>query len=252
MPKKYTQLSKAPIQEAIIEFQLIANENVTMKDLNELSARWEDIFSKKDYTTTAFFGIDLKQQTKVDISADSRLVGVKMTSTSGREIVNAALDRFSVSILEPYKDWEELSGISRKYWSDYLDVCKPKSIKRIGTRVINNIKLTGLKGDLEEYFVAPPVIPEDLDQEIRSYLTRVTISDKTQRYLATVTQLFDGKIKKFDETDGVSIILDIDAYLNEMLNPSDESIWAALDDLHQFRNDIFFSNLTPKSKDLYK
>ena len=49
----------------------------------------------------------------------------------------------------------------------------------------------------------------------------------------------------------VTVIFDIDVYIEQAFSPASDAIWARYESLRQIRNDIFFSSLTEKAKELF-
>ncbi len=104
-------------------------------------------------------------------------------------------------------------------------------------------------GDFGEYLEAQPKIPDPLPQKLSQFLTRVGMVDDEAGLSAIVTHVFEGIVKPAELT----IILDIDASKHVALRQEqDHEIWEIFDQLHAFKNMIFFESLTEKAVRLFE
>lgn len=120
----------------------------------------------------------------------------------------------------------------------------------VAARYVNRLKLPLPVADLRDYLIAPPRVPEELPQTLRAYLTRVVIHDPSLENSAIVTQSFEPNPM---DTEHAAILLDIDAFKEVALKPAEhDEIDRVLSDLHRFKNDIFFGNITQKASKLFE
>src|SRR5436190_11817824 len=99
----------------------------------------------------------------------------------------------------------------------------------------------------KEYLTAPTRIPTKLSQRVTRFLTRVSIAQDAGALSAVITQAFEGIVGP----QKITVIFDVDTSKRcEFTN--DEEIWQALESLHEFKNEIFFSSLTEKAVRLFE
>jgi uncharacterized protein (TIGR04255 family) len=156
------------------------------------------------------------------------------------------MDGFTFSRLEPYDTWEEMKEEAVRLWEIYAASVSPDPITSVGTRYINVLKLP-LNRELKEYLTAPPTIPEGLNQELSSFLTRVEIRDPAIGSHGILTQALEGVRK-----DNAPIVLDIDVFITRQFDPQDEEFWYCLDQLRDFKNTVFFESITEKTTELFQ
>jgi uncharacterized protein (TIGR04255 family) len=100
-------------------------------------------------------------------------------------------------------------------------------------------------GDFGEYLTAAPRIPLELPQHVTRFLSRVSIV-RADAVSAVITQAFEGIVGP----KNVTVLLDIDTFKQEDF--SEEDIWVVLEELHDFKNEIFFSSLTEEAVRLFE
>jgi len=239
-------LPHAPIKEALIDIQIALPEKVTMEALNSKYAQIADQYPKHETLQRGEFGLhnDEGQPTKVTIGQS--VVGYRYTSEDGRRVAQFRTDGFTFSRLEPYDTWEEMKEEAVRLWEIYAASASPDPITRVGTRYINVLKLP-LNTELKEYLTAPPTIPEGLNQELSSFLTRVEIRDPTIGAHGILTQALEGV-----HEDYAPIVLDIDVFISRQFDPQDQEFWNSLDQLRDFKNTVFFESITEKSMGLFQ
>ena len=239
-------LPHAPIKEAMIDIQVALPERVSMEVLNSKYEQIADQYPKHETLQRGEFGLhsDEGQPTKVTIGQS--VVGYRYTSEDGRRVAQFRTDVFTFSHLEPYDTWEEMKEEAVRLWEIYAAAVSPDPITRMGTRYINVLKLP-FNTELKEYLTAPPTIPEGLNQELSSFLTRVEIRDPTIGAHGILTQALEGVHENY-----APIVLDIDVFITRQFDPQGQEFWNSLDQLRDFKNTVFFESITEKSMELFQ
>ena len=179
---------------------------------------------------------------------DLGVQGYFYKSTDQKLIAQFRNDGFTLNRLKPYTSWDELFPFAMELWALYTSLAEPEAVTRLALRYINHISFPPGPGDLDDYLLAAPPIPEELPQHIGPFQTRVTILDPQEACAANVIQVFDPG----PPGGSPSLILDIDAFKNTNLPPADPDVRVTLEYLHDFKNRIFFSTLTEKTLDQFK
>lgn len=239
-------LPHAPIKEALIDIQVALPEKVTMEALNSRYAQIADQYPKHETLQRGEFGLhsDEGQPTKVTIGQS--MVGYRYTSEDRCRVVQFRMDGFTFSRLEPYDTWDEMKEEAVRLWEIYAASVSPDPITRVATRFINVLQLP-LNAELKEYLTAPPIIPEGLNQELSSFLTRVEIRDPTTGSRGILTQALEGVHGKY-----APIVLDIDVFIARQFEPQEQEFWRCLDQLRDFKNTVFFESITEKTTELFQ
>ncbi|MBI4408948.1 MAG: TIGR04255 family protein [Gemmatimonadetes bacterium] len=146
-----------------------------------------------------------------------------------------------------YTSWEELSPQAFALWRQYVAVAEPESVTRLALRYINHIPLP-LSIELTDYLTAGPVIPPELPQYLEAFLTQVLIHDPTTEVAATIRQTLERGLTP----DKLTVLLDIDAFKATQLESDSPAIDQTFQQLHEFKNTIFFSSITETTAELFE
>jgi len=240
-------LENAPIVEALVDIRVKLPSDVDISNLESMGELISNQYPKKKKRMRFEGKIDFKDdKTPEHRDTLSWVDGYIYTSEDEKHIVQARLDGFTFSRLEPYQKWETLREEAQKLWSNYLKIASPEIITRVALRYINRLELPLPMGDFNEYLTSPPVIPQNLSQEISNFLTRVVIPEKPIESFAMVTQAFERVVN-----NKVPIILDIDVFKKKEYDVSKKDAWEDIDKLRDFKNRIFFEFITERTKELY-
>jgi uncharacterized protein (TIGR04255 family) len=162
-----------------------------------------------------------------------------------RKIVQFRVNGFSYHWLKPYDTWENFRDAARGLWTSYVDTAKPMAVIRVSLRYINSLELPFPMSDFGTYLTMPPRLPAELPQGVSRFLTRVSIDRNGAA--AVITQAFEG----LTGTSNVKVLLDI-ATSKQASFMKEEEIWSALEDLHTFKNEIFFNSVTEEAVRLFE
>jgi len=248
-PARHRHLKRAPIREALIDFRVQLAEGVTVQGLEQMAVQLEG-----DYPTK---GIIQTLQAQLDVAGpiikpDLRhgKLGVLLKSPDEKTQVQFRLNGFTLNRLKPYTSWEEIYPETIRLWRLYVEFAKPTVVVRLAARYINQLELPLPVINLRNYFIAPPQVPESLPQTLRAYLTRVVIHEPSLEHSAIVTQSFEPNPT---DKEHAAILLDIDAFKSVALKPVEhEEIDRVLNDLHRFKNDVFFGSITQRASKLFE
>ena len=122
----------------------------------------------------------------------------------------------------------------------------PCRIDRLGVRYVNRLDVPYFdEYSLDDYFTNTPKLFMKSKSGVEHFLTRLVLKlNHTQDINAVVIQTID------KPTDNIlPLILDID--VSAQLTQEDQAdIWSLLDRLREYKNDMFFHTMTPRSLDL--
>jgi uncharacterized protein (TIGR04255 family) len=125
MARIQSHLDRAPVTEALIDFQVRPRNGVDLEAVQALVNSIAGYASK---------GPIVRIETSWSVTKDdgtrntshSRELGVRLHSTDERHVLQARIDGFTLSRLEPYQTWELLVGEARRLWAVYLS--KPPDV----------------------------------------------------------------------------------------------------------------------------
>jgi uncharacterized protein (TIGR04255 family) len=244
MARAREHLQNAPIVEAVIDFRVSRQEQVS-------AGTFADIGSSigKQYKQT---GSIQSLQTRFGIDDGKLLEPWQMQTDIGwryqtaREIGQFRTDGFTFSRIAPYTTWKEVSDEAFRLWKIYVDAAKPREVSRVAVRYINRMQLTAVK-DLGEYLEAPPQLPDPIPQVIREFLTRVNVRDDKRIASAVIVQALEPTM----DQETISLLLDIDAFREVKEAPDDPALLSIFEQLRELKNAIFFASITEKIVEKY-
>lgn len=243
MPNQWPHLSNAPIVEAVIEFQFGISDNVTFDMLQSVADVLKEDFPIQEEKKSSIYKTVIKSSGPETEVYDQGLVGISAKSADNQKIVQLFRDRFSFSHLPPYKDWELLEKNAIDIWKVFLDKTNIGDINRVGVRYINKIELELPIDDFNNYVIGAPVIPEGLPQYLGAFDVRMLIPNKEIEADAVVNMSMNGLDK---EKNVVPIILDVDVSKVSKIKSDEESLHKILVGLRDYKNEIFFRNITDR------
>jgi len=156
---------------------------------------------------------------------------------------------FTYSKLAPYKKWNDLREAAKALWAEFVQVVKPEVVTRIAVRYVNVLPLPVDLDDFSSFLEAAPSVPKALPQGLASFLQRVVMVDPQQGRQAIVTQALENSQQAGNTVD---VILDIDAFRQIRAASSADEVWSGLDNLRDFKNDIFFEHITERTASIFE
>lgn len=240
-------LSRAPLREALIDFQFEAP--VSLDIVRSFAKVHKEHFGQDHDIWQASVGWNLSQS-GVGTSADRAAVGKRLDSTNPPHVLQVKTAGFTFSRLHPYDTWQSMRDSAWELWKEFAAMAKP-TVARTALRYINELKLPLPVSDFAEYLAAPPQVPAALPQSISGFLQRTVIVNQTAGCFAVVTQGLEDIPAGLAPQD-VTVVLDIDVFRYEAFPPDDDRLNRCLEDLHDFKNKIFFEYLTDRALELFE
>jgi len=249
MESKHPTLTKAPIKEALIDIQVKLPDDSKPKLFNVFFNQIKEKYPDQKIQRHAQYKVQPGAKEGPLEPRGSKIVGYQYISKDKTQVVQARLNGFTFSRLEPYTTWDEFRTEAQRLWKQYSDIAKPDSINRVAVRFINNLQLPMPIPDFAEYLTASPTIPNKLPQGISSFLTRNVIYYPEDNVQVIIIQALENIISN---TKPAPVILDIDAFIVSNEGITEEMAWETLEKLRQIKNDVFFESITEKLKEAYK
>lgn len=238
----------APIREAVIEIRPLEIEPTPVESLQQI----EPLLGEDYKRAEDLFEISAAIAAGSEVSAEARrkLIGYFFRSVDREYIVQAKLDGFAFSRLEPYIDWRDLRDNAKTAWAAYRSLLRPTAAGRIGVRYINRLDIPSddRHVTLEQYFRVYPELPSDIPQNITNVFLRLQIpqTDLPEQVTMIITQTGSPPARE----GVVSIVLDIDVFATGLF--SEEAIWDKIEMLRARKNQAFEACITDKTRDLIR
>jgi len=243
----FPNLSNSPITEALIDIQTTSDEPCTFESLISVKNSLINDFPNVEQQQAGIINFNFSKD-ESSASSNQEPTGFIMRTDDKLYAAQILLNRVSISRLKPYLDWSELRIRMERLWPIYRDVTSAVRVKRLAVRNINKLLLPDATKKLGYYFTNPMTIPDGLPQNYANYLVRAVIPDVDIDSVAIIQQILEG----ITPDNQISIIFDIDTFKEVDIDVNDkENIWSTIEELHRFKNRIFFNSITENTKELF-
>jgi len=242
-PREY--LSNAPIVEAVIDFRVTREPTVSPDTFVGLASSIGQKYSQvaSILSIEARFGIESGRL----LDPAQRRADLGWRYQADTEVAQFRVDGFTFSKLEPYTTWGAVFGEAFRLWKIYLNLAKPKQLSRIAVRYINRMRVSGNR-NINDFLAAPPMLPPPIPPVMRDFLARAHVADEARSSAAVIVQALE---PQFDP-NVMSLLLDIDAYHERVLVPSEPGLPAIFQQLRELKNEIFYAMITEKTAEMYE
>ena len=230
-------LRRSPIAEATLDVYVEAASDLTLDRLRTAAKTLETDFpvqvERRRFEAQLGFGPDGAHQSATALQAD----GYVCWSADKLNAVQFRVDGFTMNRLHPYPGWSRWFGEFERLWNTYLSVGTAMRVTRLGVRCINIVPVDP-NVSVEYYLTGPPVVPPNLDAAVRSFIHRTELATPDGSNINLVSLLQSGAAG----VQSVQLVVDVEVVKAVQFDPRD--IAKHFDELHQLRNQTFFSALT--------
>ncbi len=242
---KHPHFENAPIVEAVLDILVELPSNVNLDQIEKYHSLVEKKYPVKKKRIK--FGGKIEFSSNTIIPAKKEIFGFLFENKEEHKIVQARLDGFSFNKLKPYEEWNNFKTEAKDLWKKYCSLFKPKRIRRVALRYINEIKIPLPIRDFKDYILTMPDISPELPQGLSNYFMRLTIPDEKISANAVITETF-----KQPKNEKLPFILDIDVFKVIDYNINDTQLWELFEKLRIYKNKVFLNSITSKTKELIK
>lgn len=239
--------SKAPITEALIDIRAELSTPVLFEDLHAIRSQVHSDYPHEETRNRAEgvfqFGESLQA------SAQQKPWGLMFRNEAKNQVLQVGLSGFTFSRLEPYEDFEHLRDEARRLWDIYRQAAHPKKVTRIAVRYINQLNLPGPSVEPQDYLNIFPQVSDKLPPELRDFGAYFMSIALFQSDLKGVLSLREA-IAPPKIPDTISIVLDLDLYVEAPQVTDEHELWAFFDRLRDRKNVYFEACITDKTREL--
>lgn len=242
---------KAPIFEAVIDLKVGFPSQPSQKAFDEFAAQLADAYPVVTQITR--FQVDLNtssESKEVTTDCAQETLGVRLTSSDGKRIVQAQRAGLTYSFLSPYSNWEAFSEAAWEVWSKYLHMLKPNSVSRVAVRFINKIAIPATRFELEEYFNIYPKLPSSIPQDYTGVFLQMHMPQFDIGGDALAIVNFGST--RSDVAGSSMMILDFDVFRKRQYVADSAEILSDLNSLRDRKNELFEACVTDKCRELFQ
>jgi uncharacterized protein (TIGR04255 family) len=236
--------SRAPITEALIDIQAQLSQEVKLEDLTQMYSTIQTEYPKRE--DMLVFQGELMAGSSVGATASQTQIGYRFFSKDQKQIVQVRLDGFTFSRLAPYDRWETFREEAKRLWNIYQSLINPEAIVRLALRYINRLDIPLPVDELKDYLRTFPEVSADLPQGLSGYFMQLQIPQEDSATILILNQA----IVPPPEPAFVSVLLDLDLFLEQNLPLNETEIWSILEQMHKQKNKAFEACITQRTREL--
>jgi uncharacterized protein (TIGR04255 family) len=186
--------------------------------------------------------LDPRHQVPAPAGVESNLSGHHFLSEDESSIAQFRVDGFTFNRLRPYPGGDVVLAEALRLWAIYVRIAAPVAVSRAALRYINHI--TFPKARMADLLDAAPTPPEGCTGNvIQGFLDRIQCYDP-ESDLTVIRTIASAASKP--ATDGVSVIIDIDAFRRADMGVGEPELRVVLDNLRGVKNRVFFGSITDR------
>jgi uncharacterized protein (TIGR04255 family) len=246
----------APIVEAIIDLRVKQADGVGVNNFSQFVELNRDLYPYKEEVSNilgkAVFQVGESFDSQSSIT--SHPIGFRLTDKNKRYVVQARIDGFTFSALEPYDCWDTFCGEAKRLWENYKEISTVENIWRVAVRYINRLNLPITDGglDLQDFLATSPLIAKTEGQQVSGFFMQLQL---WQADLNSMLILNEAVAPPSDDLH-MSILFDVDLFQEKVTEPwsikDEQSVWDLLNILRKRKNAFFEASITDKIRELIR
>ena len=181
----------------------------------------------------------------VGATASQSPIGYLASHGDQKQILQLRLDAFAFSRLAPYDCWENFRDEAKRLWNIYQSLTHPEAIVRLALRYINRLDIPLPIGDIKEYLRTFPEVSSDLPQGLSGYFMQLQIPQENLGTMLVINQA----IVLPPTPNFVSIVLDLDLFLEGDIPDDEIALWHILEQMHEQKNIAFEACITERVRE---
>lgn len=245
------QYSKAPVVEAIIDIRVASEIEVGVLELADSFRELNSRYPHRELLESApAFQFASSAGFSASFGAGMPSGGLRFLSQDEKKVFQARSDGFTLSVLPPYKHWEDFRDEAADLWARYVKARKVSAVTRIGLRYINRLQLPLRDQPIAQFLTLLPAVSTELG-ECNGFTQRLQFPQPDLEAVLLLTQstlapaLEDGQL--------MPLLLDIDLFRDKMDGQAALNLlWEWLEQLRQRKNLVFEACLTDQTRDLIR
>lgn len=237
--------ARPPIVEAVIELRF--RKAQSYEEIADNKGLWQKEYRGFESQDSVALHYDAQ---KDEPSRTRRPVSLKFQSADMTDLLIVGEENFLCARLAPYCGWDSFFGRFQRDYQKFRQKLGPVPVSRIACRFINRLDIPGDEDDRVSPAVWTLLGPN---------LPLPWVSDVTQYAMRVVRKVpeFDASVGIATGTTGspvpgcLSILLDIDAYQDDLNVRREDEILERLVRLRELKNRTFEDCLTDKARELF-
>jgi uncharacterized protein (TIGR04255 family) len=243
MSAELSKLKKAPVIEAIIEFDCDMPPKFKVAEYEEaFKATYSVAYPEFRTVYAETHEIQSDREGTTSHSAQRAVDGHQFWNAEKTELVQVRNWGFSFNRLKPYSTLDDYLPTIKLNWGKFAAVGQPIQLKALRMRFINRIELPSTTGNLElkDYLSICPQLPNGSNLVFTGFYHQHQAVEKETGNIASIVLATQPYAK-----DHLPLIFDITVISPKVTEPDD---WQAIEEqfatLRRLKNSIFANTLT--------
>jgi uncharacterized protein (TIGR04255 family) len=234
----FTRLSRAPIVEAVINWQARAQKWPNPQALDAaLAERFPQFATRTPIQHIQMTATVSGEDASSAVRKGPR--GIRLKSDDGRYVILFSRDGLVFSRTKDYEHWGPFRDAAEEAWRVYLDIAAPVETQRLSVRFINHIA-AATPAMLQDYLREPPTCPANLS--LKEFVYQSTFDVPGHPFGVRVIKVLQPSIPELPQSSG--LFLDIDVFSTIAIANEPSRLEEALTQMRWLKNKVFFSLLT--------
>jgi uncharacterized protein (TIGR04255 family) len=245
-------LSKAPITEAAINFQVDASQQWDAETVRDaLGRRWancpqvQELRPVRVQIQIAPAG-PVAQPALAPAGPQLPIQGFIFRGQTA--IYQARRDGFTFTRLAPYQNWNSLISDAFDGWDAFQELLRPRELHAVSIRFLNRLQFDLPEFSPSRYFTVPPKTPPNLQWRLHGFHEQAVYAPPDSPCLVTV-QTMPAFVA--DPANEIAFVLTIEVILTQSLPALGRPLDSVLSEMHALKNDAFFNLLTEEAIQRY-
>lgn len=243
----YTIFPRAPITEALLDIRVELDKSPSLSSLESLHEKIKDRFPEKQQRIAYQASIKLTPGGPTSATPSAQPDGYLFRSSATNKIAQARIDGFTFNKLKPYQDWQRFKEEAHELWNLYYECVRPLRVTRLALRYINRIDLPLPFSTFKDYILTLPEVAPEMPQALAGFFMQLSIPNPEKEATAIINETIEG----ITNDQKLPLIFDIDVFREVNFADNRPEIWSIFDTLREFKNEIFFSSITEKTRELF-
>ena len=252
LSKVTERYSRAPIVEAVIDIRCrLFGETPSRAQIEDLCRRLASKFPLVSELATikVELALNAPELSAVRSESLSGSVALRLANATNDRILQVRGDGIAYSHLPPYTSWDQFVAEFRELWGLYVNEFPLEYISRMAVRYINRITV-GQGTDIDSITTIGPRVPVGLPQQVVGYFSRLVIPAIDLGPAFRV--VLNSGVEPNSGADPGAVTIDIDVFSEGLQLTSTEEPWHTLGLLRVYKNKIFESCITDKSRETFR
>jgi len=235
--KRFPTLPRAPIVEAVLQWQAAASV-----ELNESTLRGKLAASFADYEITPQHNIETAfsgSPQGMELRHSATREGFRLTKKENDKpafVCQFNRSGIVVSRLAPYKNWDEFAPEAVRFWETFAEVAQPSEIARLSTRFISQIPI-GSVPEAGQYIDIAEKPLSAIGVATDRFFHQDTLKPGGLPYMINLVRAVQPRQQA---STPLSLIVDIDVRTSESIADFD-ALTQTLAELRFIKNTVFFT-----------